>query len=172
MVVFLNTILLGHDSSINIVYPDGPTIYSIRQQTLPCVTLTWTAEDTIVAAGHDCQPILCSGSAAGWSLAGTLDDTLGHGKTGGPKAGTVGRLNSAAFNTFRNADTRGHTTETVTSTELLTIHQNTITSVRPYERGTGEAVTRVSTSGLDGKLVVWNVSAVSGLSGKLGAMRV
>lgn len=172
IIVFLSMFLLGHDSSINIVYPNGPTIYNIRQQTLPCVTLTWTAEDTIVAAGHDCQPAVYSGSAAGWSLVGTLDDASGTSKAGSARAGGVGRLNSAAFNTFRNADTRGHTTETTTNTELLTIHQNTITSVRPYERGSDGVVTRVSTSGVDGKLVVWNVSAVTGLTGRLGGLRV
>ncbi|KAI6157223.1 WD40-repeat-containing domain protein [Pisolithus tinctorius] len=162
----------SHDSSITIVYPGGPMVYTIRLQSLPHVTLTWTAEDTLVAAGHDCQPIVYSGGPGGWSLAGTLDDSAT--KTGATRVGTVGRLNTAAFNAFRNADTRGHTSETVTDTELHTIHQNTITSVRPHEVGAGGSVARVSTSGVDGKLVIWNVSAVSvgGLAGRLGAMRM
>lgn len=162
----------SHDSSIAIVYPGGPTVYTIRLQSLPYVTLTWTAEDTLVAAGHDCQPVVYSGGPGGWSLAGTLDDSAT--KTGAARVGTVGRLNTAAFNAFRNADTRGHTSETVTDTELHTIHQNTITSVRPHEMGAGGSVVRVSTSGVDGKLVIWNVSAVSvgGLAGRLGAMRM
>lgn len=162
----------SHDSSITIVYPGGPTVYTIRLQSLPHVTLTWTAEDTLVAAGHDCQPVVYSGGPGGWSLAGTLDDSAT--KTGAARVGTVGRLNTAAFNAFRNADTRGHTSETVTDTELHTIHQNTITSVRPHEKGAGGSVVRVSTSGVDGKLVIWNVSAVSvgGLAGRLGAMRM
>ncbi|KAI6032601.1 WD40-repeat-containing domain protein [Pisolithus orientalis] len=151
----------SHDSSITIVYPGGPTVYTIRLQSLPHVTLTWTAEDTLVAAGHDCQPVVYSGGPGGWSLAGTLDDSAT--KTGAARVGTVGRLNTAAFNAFRNADTRGHTSETVTDTELHTIHQNTITSVRPHEKGAGGSV-----------LVIWNVSAVSvgGLAGRLGAMRM
>lgn len=162
----------SHDSSITIVYPGGPTVYTIRLQSLPHVTLTWTAEDTLVAAGHDCQPVVYSGGPGGWSLAGTLDDSAT--KTGAARVGTVGRLNTAAFNAFRNADTRGHTSETVTDTELHTIHQNTITSVRPHEKGAGGSVVRMSTSGVDGKLVIWNVSAVSvgGLAGRLGAMRM
>lgn len=162
----------SHDSSITIVYPGGPTIHTIRLQSLPFVTLTWTAEDTLVAAGYDCNPVVYSGGLDGWSLAGTLDDTVGATKTGGTRTGTVGRLNTAAFNAFRNADTRGHTSETVTDTELHTIHQNTITSVRPYEKGVDGTVARVSTSGVDGKLVIWNVSAVSagGLTGRLGAI--
>ncbi|KIK98100.1 hypothetical protein PAXRUDRAFT_824284 [Paxillus rubicundulus Ve08.2h10] len=166
----------SHDSSINIVYPGGPTIYNIRISTLPYVTLTWTTEGSIVAAGHDCQPMVFSGSEAGWALVGTLDDTTSGGTKFTAKTGTVGRLNSTAFNTFRNADTRGHAGggDVVGDTELLTVHQNTITSVRPYEVGRDGAVKRVSTSGVDGKLVIWDVAAVSvgGVAGRLGAMRI
>jgi len=165
----------GHDSSITIVYPGGPAVHCIRINTLPYVTLTWTAEDTIVAAGHDCQPIVFSGSEGGWAAVGSLDDTTtGGAKAGAARSGPVGRLNSAAFNTFRNADSRGHNADTAGDTELLTVHQNTITSVRPYEYKSDGTVARVSTSGVDGKLVVWNVSAVSagGLAGRLGGMRI
>ncbi|KIJ69152.1 hypothetical protein HYDPIDRAFT_172615 [Hydnomerulius pinastri MD-312] len=166
----------SHDSSINIVYAGGPTVFNIRINTLPYVTLTWTAEDSIVAAGHDCQPMVFSGSEAGWALVGTLDDTTSGASKPTARAGTFGKLNSAAFNTFRNADTRGHAggADAAGDTDLLTIHQNTITSVRPYEAGPGGTISRVSTSGVDGKLVIWNVAAVSagGITGRLGAMRV
>ncbi|KAF9246367.1 WD40-repeat-containing domain protein [Melanogaster broomeanus] len=166
----------SHDSSINIVYPGGPVIHSIRISTLPYVTLAWTAEDSIVAAGHDCQPVVFSGSEAGWALVGTLDDTTSGGAKSTARAGTMGKLSSSAFNTFRNADTRGHTggAEVAADTELLTVHKNTITSVRPYEVGRDGTVSRVSTSGVDGKLVIWDVGVVSvgGVTGRLGGMRM
>lgn len=164
----------GHDSSINIVYPGGPIIQNIRISTLPYVTLTWTGEDSVVAAGHDCQPVLFSGSEAGWAFVGSLDDTTSGGGRSTAKAGSVGRLNSSAFNTFRNADTRGHTGDVSAGTELLTVHQNTITSVRPYELGPGGTVSRVSTSGVDGKLVIWNAApvGVAGITGRLAGTRV
>ena len=177
----------GHDSSISIVYPGGPAIYTIRTTTLPLVTLTWTSEESIVAAGHDCQPFVFSGSAAGWQLVGTLDDPNAN-KTGGGRSGfgggapsPVGRLQSSAFNTFRNAAERGisnnpgsPTTANSGESELFTVHQNTITSVRPYAGQPG-AVAQVSTSGVDGKLVVWDANAVTpvtaaGLAGKMGRM--
>jgi actin related protein 2/3 complex subunit 1A/1B len=173
----------SHDSSVNIVYPGG-AVFNIRISSLPFVTLTWTAEDSIVAAGHDCQPVLFSGSGAGWQSIGSLDDTTAPKSAGGARAGfggssSVGRLNSAAFNTFRNADSRGVSNSvaasTLTDTELLTVHQNTITSVRPYE-ARGGSVSRVSTSGVDGKLVIWNVSSVTGgasvIAGRLGGMHL
>ncbi|KAJ6591822.1 actin-related protein ARPC3 [Mycena vulgaris] len=168
----------SHDSSISIVYPGGPTIYNIRISSLPFVTLTWTAEDTIVAAGHDCQPVVFSGSEGGWQGVGSLDDSTSA-KAAGPRAGfggnsSVGRLNSAAFSTFRDADTRGQSgVGGTTDTKLLTVHQNTITSVRPYESRGGRVV-KVSTSAVDGNLVIWdadNVSA-SGLAGRMGGMRM
>ncbi|CAL1705629.1 unnamed protein product [Somion occarium] len=199
----------SHDSTISIVYPaHGPNaIHTIKLTHLPLVTLTWTREDEIIAAGHDCQPFVFRGGEAGWELAGTLDDNkhAGGGSTGvgggrgfgaagaGAGASPVGRLSSAAFTTFRNADTRGFASMASSPTspggsgglpsaggggesEIFTLHQNTITEVRVYEGVPGD-VRKVSTSGVDGKLVVWDVANVSplgaaGLSGKLGGMHI
>ncbi|KAJ7623414.1 actin-related protein ARPC3 [Roridomyces roridus] len=164
----------SHDSSISIVYPGGPAIYNIRISSLPFVTLTWTAEDTVVAAGHDCQPVVFTGSEGGWQGVGSLDDSS-TAKAAGPRSGLsggVGRLNSVAFSTFREADSRGHTGGGVsTDTKLTTVHQNTITSVRPYEYSGGR-VTKVSTSGVDGNLVIWDADSVSAVAGRIGGMRV
>jgi len=171
----------SHDSSISIVYAGGP-VFNIRMSSLPLVTLTWTSEDSIVAAGHDCQPFVFSGSANGWQAVGSLDDTTAPRSAEGPRAGygsgsTVGRLKTGAFATFRDADSRGKSSMSGSSlptadTKLLTIHQNTITSVRPYEIH-GDQVTRVSTSGVDGNLVIWDVATVTaggtgGVSARLG----
>ncbi|TBU35638.1 WD40 repeat-like protein [Dichomitus squalens] len=178
----------SHDSTLNIVYPGGPAIYTIKLAILPLVTLTWTTEETIVAAGHDCQPLVFGGNQGGWELIGSLDDVHSNKSSGGSRSGfggasPVGRLNSAAFNTFRNAAERGisnvpgsPTTSSSTESEVFTVHQNTITSVRPYAGVPGQ-VTQVSTSGVDGKLVVWDVNAVTpisatGLAGKLGKLQV
>lgn len=141
--------------------------------TLPFVTLAWTSEEALIAAGHDCQPLVFSGSPDGWALIGSLDAKSGAG--GGSKLSSpVGRLNSAAFNTFRNAAERGQAggaadaTKAQGDTVLHTVHQNTITELRAYDGERG-AVGSVSTSGVDGKLVVWDVGAVAdgGLAGKL-----
>jgi len=164
----------SHDSSISIVYPGGPVVHNIRMQSLPLVTLTWTSEDVIVAAGHDCRPIVFSGSEAGWQEAGTLDDsTAPKSAETRPGVGGVGRLKTGAFATFRDADSRGQSSGGSLSkdTKLLTIHQNTITNIRPYELR-GNEVTKVSTSGVDGMLVIWDVNAITGLSGRLGGAQL
>jgi len=160
----------SHDSSISIIYPGGPAVHNIRMPSLPLVSLIWASEDTVVAAGHDCRPLVFSGSEAGWHEAGTLDD-VNSPKSAEPRSGfgsnaSVGRLKTGAFATFRDADSRGHSSSTTTDTKL-TIHQNTITNVRAYEHK-GNAVTKVSTSGVDGILVVWDVNAVTALTGRLG----
>ncbi|PPQ93223.1 hypothetical protein CVT25_015221 [Psilocybe cyanescens] len=162
----------SHDSSINIVYPGGPVIHNIRMPSLPLVSLIWTSEDTIVAAGHDCRPLIFSGSEAEWQEAGTLDDATGlkstESRSGFSGSSSVGRLKTGAFATFRDADTRGQTSSSSTTGDtLLTIHQNTITNVRPYDYS-GSNVSRVSTSGVDGMLVIWDVDAVSALTARVG----
>ncbi|KAI0703563.1 actin-like protein ARPC3 [Cytidiella melzeri] len=180
----------SHDSSVSIVYPGGPAVFNIRMSTLPLVTLAWTSEESLVAAGHDCQPFVFSGTAqSGWQLVGTLDDPHASKASGGGRSGfggapsPVGRLQSSAFNTFRNADSRGISSVPGSpvsgggggESELFTVHQNTITNVRVYEELGGGQVAKVSTSGVDGKLVVWDVSNVvpvsaSTLAGKMGGM--
>lgn len=155
----------SHDSSLSIVYPGSNAVQTIRMPSLPLVTLVWTAEDTIVAAGHDCQPFVFNGSEGGWQETGTLDDATGS--SGGPaKRGLAAR--SGAFAAFQAADKRGlaESGSGGGDTKLLTVHQNTITSVRIYDQG------RVSTTGVDGNLVIWDVGAVSAITGRLGAMSV
>jgi actin related protein 2/3 complex, subunit 1A/1B len=144
---------------------------------LPLVSLIWTSEDTIVAAGHDCRPLVFSGSEAGWAEAGTLDDVNSH-KVTEHRSGfgghpSVGRLKTGAFASFRDADSRGQSgsASPTTDTKFLTIHQNTITTVRAYEHK-GNAVTKVSTSGVDGMLVIWDVNAVTALTSRLGGVHL
>jgi actin related protein 2/3 complex subunit 1A/1B len=163
----------SHDSTICIIHPEGPVIHRIMMQTLPLVTLVWTSEDTIVAAGHDCRLRVFSGSPNGWQEIGTLDDATApkspESRFGGGSP-TVGRLKTGAFATFRDADTRGQSTSSspVADTKMNTIHQNTITSVRPYEHKGGN-VSKVSTSGVDGMLVIWDVNAVVTVTSRLGS---
>ena len=153
-------------------------LYTIRTLTLPYTTLLFTTEDQLIAAGHDCQPVMFTGSAqAGWKLDHSIDDSASRATIAAAptaRVGGVGRLNNAAFQTFRAADSRGVSGIASSaadsppgsptmgggarvqggSTERMTVHQNTITSIRPYAGQPGN-VSRFSTSGVDGKLVVW-----------------
>lgn len=54
---------------------------------------------------------------------------------------------------FRQMDLRG---KTVDDTQLKTVHQNSISTVRAYS-GSPESINQISTSGVDGRVVVWNL---------------
>jgi len=99
--------------------------------------------------------------------------------------GRPGRLHNEAFARFKNADSRG--TGTVpsplggpgaasASTDLYTVHQNTITSIRPFTwNADGSVVESVSTSGVDGRLVIWAVPAgagVAALTNRVGGLHL
>lgn len=126
----------GHDSSLSIIYPSGPesephAVHTIRSPTLPHVTLQWITEESLVAAGHDCQPILFTGSLdGGWNLTKSLDSAAMGGSSASGKAppppppkaaglsaaGGPGKLNNEAFNRFKSADVRGTTTPSALGT--------------------------------------------------------
>ena len=190
----------GHDSSINIVYPAGPgeppaAFISILCPALPYMTLSFTSEQSLIAAGHDCQPVVYTGSNAGWSFSHSLDDPtsstsrqLTPSSTGNRvPSGGVGRLNNEAFAHFRSADSRGQSKSALSGSTmagatpvgsdglLKTIHQNSITWVEPYEWGQSGEVSKVTTAGKDGKLVIWPVvgkSGGGGLAGRMGGLSV
>lgn len=176
-------------------------VHTLRFPTLPYVTLTFIREDALVAAGHGCQPILFEGSLeGGWKASKTLDAAgalAGKApppppppKPSGLASGGVGRLNNEAFARFKAADARGTPTpgsgptsgghlrlgavpgaSVGTDGELHTTHQNTITSLRPYE-GDANDVTAISTSGVDGRLCVFPTSAGAPLSKAFQGLRI
>ncbi|GAA6020890.1 hypothetical protein JCM10207_003179 [Rhodosporidiobolus poonsookiae] len=183
----------SHDSTITVVYPAGPdeaprAQFTVDLPSLPALTLVFTNEQTIVAAGHDCQPLVFGGTLEqGWQQIGSLDQRTGNAAaaTARGSTGAVGRLNrSEAFNMFRAADSRGVSSSggapggaglgqqlTSRGTELLTVHQNTVTSVRAYEGPAGE-VSKVSTTGVDGRLVIWPTDGVAGIAAAVGQLSV
>lgn len=194
--------LLGHDASVTVIYPGSNAIFSVRTSSLPFVTLSWTSEESLLAAGHDCQPFLFAGSEAqgGWKSVTSLDDTASASARGmltpsatgssASSGGRPGRLNNEAFARFKNADTRGSGGLPVPlgggppgatggggqSTDLFTVHQNTITSIRPFTwSADGTTVESVSTSGVDGRLVIWavpNSASVANLTARVGGMHL
>lgn len=173
----------SHDSSISIVYPSAPgeppqAIQVIRSPSLPYVSMVFATEASLVAAGHDCQPALFTGDAQnGWKLERSLDDPaatkgLTPSATGAASArtGAVGRLNTEAFNRFKQADSRGVSGASAggsgavtgapgqtASGELLTVHQNTIIGMGVYEWNQDGSVAKFYTCGRDGKLCIWTL---------------
>ncbi|TGZ85085.1 putative actin-related protein 2/3 complex subunit 1A [Ascodesmis nigricans] len=143
---------VAHDSSVTVVYPSAPeqppkAVITVTTAGLPFTSLLWSREDQIIAAGHDCHPMVFEGSEDGWQWARNIDD---------PKKAALGEeKETSALNMFRQMDLRGKTTSSEDSS-LKTIHQNTITKIRAYEGQPG-AITKFSTSGVDGRVVIFSV---------------
>lgn len=121
---------VAHDSSLTIVYPSAPeqppaAIITVSTTLLPFVSMLWLSESEIVAAGHDCHPVVFSGSEQrGWAIDHAVDDPQQAKKN-------VGKENSA-LNMFRQMDLKGTPTSATEDSSLATIHQNTITYVYGY----------------------------------------
>lgn len=127
----------AHDSSVTVVYPSGPdqppkAIISINTQLLPFMSLIWNGEAEIIAAGYDCEAFRFKGGAHGWQLSGTLESK------GRPGLGDA--REESALNMFRQMDLKGKVKD---DTQLKTVHQNTITTLRAYETS-GESVKKFS----------------------------
>jgi actin related protein 2/3 complex, subunit 1A/1B len=154
----------AHDSSITVVYPAGPDLppkamINVSTAMLPFTSLVWSKEDEIIAAGHDCEAFRFRGSAAGWEMVGSVEGKgTGTGTGSGARpamlGGGEGREESAR-DLFRQMDLRGKTQGGRDDTVLKTVHQNTISTVRVYEEA-GGVVRKFSTSGVDGRVVIWS----------------
>ncbi|KAE8350173.1 Alpha/Beta hydrolase protein [Aspergillus coremiiformis] len=121
----------GHDSSVTVVYPSAPdqsprAMLSITTRLLPFNSLIWNGENEIIAAGHDCEPYRFRGDENGWQLTGTIENKSG--------SGTGAVREESALNMFRQMDLKG---QTQADTQLKTVHQNTINTVRVYDEATG-----------------------------------
>ncbi|KAJ0168486.1 Actin-related protein 2/3 complex subunit 1 [Colletotrichum tanaceti] len=127
----------AHDSSITVVYPSAPeqpprAVVTITTQLLPFMSLLWSSEDEIIAAGYDCEAFRFKGGEEGWSLAGTLESK--------GRPGLSDAREESALNMFRQMDLKGKAKD---DTQLKTVHQNTVTTLRPYE-SSGDNLTKFS----------------------------
>ncbi|KAL2271171.1 hypothetical protein VTJ83DRAFT_542 [Remersonia thermophila] len=140
----------AHDSSITVVYPSAPeqpprAVVTITTQQLPFMSLLWNGESEIIAAGHDCEAFRFRGGEAGWELLGSLEAK--------GRSSAADQREESALNMFRQMDLKGKVKD---DTQLKTVHQNTVTMIRPYEEA-GGVVSKFSSSGVDGRVVIWTV---------------
>lgn len=118
----------AHDSSITVVYPSGPdqppkAVVTVATQLLPFKSLIWSSEDEIIAAGYDCEAFRFQGGESGWHLVGTVESRSASG------ADEV-RAEESALKMFKQMDLKGKAKD---DTQLKTVHQNTISNIRPHE---------------------------------------
>jgi len=147
----------GHDSSISVVDSErSRSITILRTRYLPCLSLVWSSSNSIIAAGHDCCPLLFKYEGGQMKFVDRLDKSEKKEADG-----------FSAMRKFRDLDRRGIENHAGPGDALDTIHQNTVVEVRMIAPG------KISTVSLDGKLVVWEVdNKASTLNHSLGGLRI
>lgn len=139
----------GHDSTIYVVNTQRSIheVISLRTQFLPLLTLKFVSNSTILAAGHDCYPIAFGLENDRINFLDKLDVTLSKQTTGVASAKDI----------FGNRDRTN--TDQLTNTTLNSIHQNSIKQICIYNQN-NQKISHVSTCGLDGLVVIWDLNAL------------
>uniref|UniRef100_A0AAZ3PRN4 Actin-related protein 2/3 complex subunit n=1 Tax=Oncorhynchus tshawytscha TaxID=74940 RepID=A0AAZ3PRN4_ONCTS len=145
----------SHDSTVAIA-EGGKTSTSLSSETLPLLCVSFITENSLVAAGHDCYPVL-------FVYDGTKGSVTFGGKLDVPKQ--TSQRGISARERFQNLDRRATSSET-TEQGLESLHKNSISQISVLEGGKSKCST-FCTTGMDGGMVTWDVksleSALKGL---------
>jgi len=136
---------IGHDSVLTVADCTSatPRTETVKYTDLPFRDLIWIGDESIIAAGHDCTPVLFQGKG-GWKLIKKIDEG---------QASNAAAKDNNAFNVFKTKVDKGQ--EGSQETTLNTKHQNCITNVQIYKKA-GNVVSQYSTTGLDGQIIIWD----------------
>lgn len=137
---------VGHDSCISVAdATNGNLVTRCKTEYLPFLACEWISPNSIVVAGHSCVPLVYSIKDDQLVLVNKLDKSQKKESSG-----------ISAMRIFQSLD-RNLRTEN-SDTFVDTIHQNAITCIRLYA---GEKLncSRISTSGVDGQLVIWDIDS-------------
>ncbi|KAL6286897.1 hypothetical protein ACE6H2_011287 [Prunus campanulata] len=147
---------VGHNSMIYFVDDVGPSplAQNVAFRDLPLRDVLFLSERLVIGVGFDCNPMVFAADERGiWSFI----KFLGERKTtsSGPKYGSqfseaFGKLYGQPKQGFNN-DTNEH------SRSRGGVHENCINCIVPLGDPGSSKVKRFSTSGLDGKIVVWDM---------------
>ena len=153
----------GHDSSLSFVHfqddDEQPTVQTLHTRDLPFVKIMFCDEDRLVGVGHEMNPTEFNmGGDEIWGQGRKLDDL----KSASRGASTPSKSSgfSAARNMFgggsRGSRKSGGSDSGRVQTECRTQHKACITDINSVS-GPGEPVKKICTSGLDGKLIFWDL---------------
>ncbi|KAK6456428.1 WD40-repeat-containing domain protein [Scheffersomyces xylosifermentans] len=152
---------VSHDSSVGIIYPDGEglpprSIINVKTNYLPFKTLVYLTNNKIVVGGHNCNLIVFEGDENDWKETRVIESQKDLTKET-PAAGDDDEeeiSSHQALNMFKQMDLKGRLNKPSPGGNgkvLSTTHQNTIASIREFSGN------QVSTSGIDGKIVIFRV---------------
>ncbi|XP_049428956.1 actin-related protein 2/3 complex subunit 1B [Epinephelus fuscoguttatus] len=140
----------SHDSTVSVAEGGKTsTVNSLSSETLPLLCVTFITENSLVAAGHDCYPVLFvyDGAKASLTFGGKLDV---------PKQ--AAQKGISARERFQNLDRRASETQS-TDKDLNTLHKNSISQISVLEGGRNQC-TKFCTTGMDGGMGIWDVKSL------------
>jgi len=154
---------IGHDSSVNFVSManGSPQVQTLKSRDLPNSKVFFLSDNVVVAAGHSFNPEIYQNASGSWSFLGNLNQK-GSG-AGGMAKKAVSNFSSAR-NLWSNKISRGQDTNNG-SDDLWTLHHNAITDLKAFDQPQSRTISSFSTSGLDGRLVVWRPADLKKVSG-------
>jgi len=156
----------GHDSTLSVVsFPDlegAPSVQPTKTQYLPYTAVMFTDDDTVVAAGYDCNPTVYKCDATGFMAEVKKMDKVPGEKNDEAEEKKNAETNfDRARNLFGNRRGGGGSRAGGGKKEeaAVTKHHGCITQLSAYSPG-GEAITQISSSGIDGKLSFWSMEGI------------
>ncbi|GLT55979.1 hypothetical protein SLA2020_290560 [Shorea laevis] len=148
---------VGHNSMIYFVDDVGPSplAQNVAFRNLPLRDVLFVSEKMVVGVGFDCNPMIFAADETGiWSFI----RFLGERKVSSSPS-KHGSQFSEAFGKLYGQSKYGLSNDTVEPSRTDgVIHENCINCIMPLRReGEGSRIKRFSTSGLDGKVVIWDL---------------
>ncbi|XP_022750780.1 actin-related protein 2/3 complex subunit 1A-like isoform X2 [Durio zibethinus] len=153
---------VGHNSMIYFVDDVGPSplAQNVAFRNLPLRDVLFFSEKMVIGVGFDCTPMVFAADESGiWSFIRFLGERKAS--SSGPKYGSQF---SEAFGKLYGQSKHGLSNDTVEPSRIRgAIHENCINCIVPL-RKEGFRTKRFSTSGLDGKVVIWDLENYEDLS--------
>ncbi|XVF58554.1 hypothetical protein PTKIN_Ptkin07bG0075500 [Pterospermum kingtungense] len=146
---------VGHNSMIYFVDDVGPSplAQNVAFRNLPLRDVLFISEKMVIGVGFDCNPMVFAADESGiWSFIRFLGERKAS--SSGPKYGSQF---SEAFGKLYGQSKHGSSSDTVEQSSIQGVfHENCINCI-VHLRKEGFRTKRFSTSGLDGKVVIWDL---------------
>ncbi|KAM6379442.1 actin-related protein 2/3 complex subunit 1B isoform 1-T1 [Pluvialis apricaria] len=140
---------VSHDSTLCLADANKKmAVASLCTETLPLLAVTFITENSLVAAGHDCYPMLFTYEESQGAL------TFG-GKLDVPKQSSQRGL--TARERFQNLDKKA--SSDTTNATLDTLHKNSIRHISVLAGGKANC-SQFCTTGMDGGMSIWDVKSL------------
>lgn len=151
-----------HSSNISFVsFEDGKPVCATLKTDLPYLKVLFLSDNVCVAAGHSFKPDLYQKTDGDFKYLGSCDKNNGSAaKTDTKKSSNF----SAARNIWANKTTRGKDSNEA-GNDLTTLQHNSITDLKLHGESHSTKYDSFSTSGLDGRLVIWDSSDLNKVTG-------